>query len=414
MSSAPTITKVKHVPNAQEVEKIIAVLGRTTEEFFSVEELRKILLSGKQLRLKYGVDLTAPHLHIGHAVNLWMYRYLQDLGHKVVFLLGDFTTQIGDPTGRSKTRPVLAQEEIEKNAQAFLEQVTVVLRSDPEVFEIRRNSEWFGRMKSAELLSLLSFVTHDKLISRDMFRARIEQSLPIYMHEMLYPILQGYDSRMLEADLTIVGSDQLFNEMMGRLYQERFGQAPQIIITSVVTPGIDGKEKQSKSLGNYIGLAHTQREKFGRLMSMPDHLVPSYFKVYTDLPLEEIAELEKRFGGEPMQLKTTLAKTIVARYHGNAAGEEEAEWFKKTFSNKEFPANAPQIAVGKSPASAYEIVRASFGAAEKSNSEIRRLFAQNAVSLSGKTISDPNESQTIPAEGLQLKVGKKNWFLIKA
>jgi tyrosyl-tRNA synthetase len=218
---------------------------------------------------------------------------------------------------------------------------------------------------------------------------------------------------MLEADLTIVGTDQLFNEMMGRFYQERFGQPPQVIITSVLTPGIDGKEKQSKSLGNYIGLGHTAREKYGRLMSMPDNLVPLYFKVYTDIPLPEIAALEKEHAGNPMQLKTLLAQAIVARYHGKKAGEEEVEWFKKTFSNREFPATAPVVALGKSEASAYDIVRACFAPAEKSNSEIRRLFAQNAISVDGNTVEDSAAALTIPAAGAKVKVGKKNWFLVK-
>jgi tyrosyl-tRNA synthetase len=266
--------------------------ARTTEEILSLPELQRLLASGRQLRIKYGVDLTAPHLHLGHAVNLWMMRALQDLGHKVIFLIGDATTRIGDPTGRNVLRPLIPPEEIETNAQAVLAQVRMVLRCDsPEVFEVRRNLEWYEPMSAPDLLQLFSMVTHARLASRDMFRERMQQGLNIHMHEMLYPVLQGYDSFALASDLNIIGSDQLFNEMMGRFYQERLGQPPQVIITTRITPGIDGKAKQSKSLGNYIGLSHSPRDKFERAMKLPDRLIVSYLEVYTEAPLAAVAEI---------------------------------------------------------------------------------------------------------------------------
>ncbi|MBI3337120.1 MAG: tyrosine--tRNA ligase [Candidatus Staskawiczbacteria bacterium] len=218
--------------NAQQIEDLHMKFSRTTAEVFSMSEWNNLLCSGKRLRIKYGVDVTAPYLHIGHAANLWMMRLLQDHGHKVIFLIGDFTTQIGDPTGKSRTRPVILQEEIERNTLEFIEQAKMVLRFDnPELLEVRRNSEWFGNMAIGEFLKLLSMVTHARLISRDMFQKRLTDEDDIYMHEMVYPLLQGYDSFALQSDVTIIGSDQLFNEMMGRFYQERFGQTPQVILT---------------------------------------------------------------------------------------------------------------------------------------------------------------------------------------
>ena len=214
------------------VERVLDAFARTTDEIVTLDELRGVLRSGRQIRIKYGVDVTAPMMHIGHAVNLWMMRELQEIGHKVVFLIGDFTTRIGDPTGRDKLRPVITEEEIARNAEAFIEQVGKVLLTDEDVVEVRRNSEWFGDLPTSKFLSLMEMVTHERLLSRDMFRKRIEEGAGLYMHELTYPIIQGYDSVELESDLTIVGSDQLFNEMMGRFYQERFSQKPQVIITT--------------------------------------------------------------------------------------------------------------------------------------------------------------------------------------
>ena len=240
-------------------QELLAGFARTTAECVSRAEFERLLAAGRRLRIKYGVDVTAPSLHIGHAVNLWMLRRLQDMGHTVLFLIGDFTTRIGDPTGRQTLRPLIPQEEITANAASFIAQAQMVLRfDDPELLEIRRNSEWYDQMSAADLLHLLSLVTHARLASRDMFQARRQQGADLHMHEMLYPVLQGYDSAALRADLTIIGSDQLFNEMLGRFYQERLGQQPQVILTTKITPGTDGRAKQSKSLGNYVGLGQTR------------------------------------------------------------------------------------------------------------------------------------------------------------
>lgn len=393
------------------IDLILSTFARTTEDIFSLEECKKLLNSGRQLRIKYGVDVTAPYLHIGHAVNLWMMRLLQDHGHKVVFLIGDFTTQIGDPTGRNQARPVIPKEEIERNTQEFIEQAKMVLRFDnPELLEVRRNSEWFGKMPMGEFLKLLSMVTHSRLISRDMFQRRLADHDEIYMHEMVYPILQGYDSFMLKSDLTIIGSDQLFNEMMGRFYQERFGQTPQVLITTKITPGLDGFAKQSKSLDNYIGLGHSPRDKFGRTMRLPDNLIHMYFEVYTSIPLSDIKNLADLVQSDPFEAKKQLATEIVRRYHGDQVARGEREWFDRTFSQRQTPTDIPDIVVNSAATSALDIVQKFFGE-KKSKGEIRRLFQQGGVSRNNIKITDPMEQLTL-SNGEVLQVGKRIWFRI--
>ena len=351
-------TKGGIVLNQSTIDQLLTDFSRTTEEIISLEEFKTKLKSGKQLKIKYGVDVTAPFLHIGHAVNLWMMRKMQDMGHKVQFLIGDFTTRIGDPTGKSKTRPMIPQEEIEKNTEKFIEQVKMILRfDDPNLIEIRRNSEWYQDMNVGDFLGLLQMVTHSRLISRDMFRKRMNENEEIYMHEMIYPILQGYDSYMLQSDLTIIGSDQLFNEMMGRFYQEKFGNESQVIITTKITPGLDGVEKQSKSLNNYIGLGHSPRDKFGRIMRLPDELIPTYLRVYTNVPLSQIEAIEKDLSNRPMEYKKFLAEEIVRMYHGDEIAKYERKWFENTFSKKIVPDSIPVVTVEQSEIKLFRVIK---------------------------------------------------------
>ena len=393
-------------------KKLLESFARTSEEIFSLNEFEELLKSGKQIRIKYGVDVTSPFLHIGHAVNLWMMRELQELGHKVIFLIGDFTTQIGDPTGRSDTRPIIPREEIEKNAEEFIRQAKMVLRfDDPNLLEIRKNSEWFSEYSLADFLKLLAMVTHARLISRDMFQRRIEKQEDIYMHEMIYPILQGYDSYVLESDLTIIGSDQLFNEMLGRFYQQKLGQKPQVIITTKITPGIDGKAKQSKSLDNYIGLGHSSRDKFGRSMKIPDELIVDYLKIYTNVPMDEISRVEKEILSDPMKWKKFLAREILKRYHNEADVQNEQKWFENTFSKKITPDDIPVLEVDESQWVAIDLVKKYFDKS-KSNSELRRLFKQGAVSLNDRKISAFDEKVDVASEDV-IKVGKRTWFKVR-
>jgi tyrosyl-tRNA synthetase len=392
-------------------QELLSTFARTTEETFSLAELQRLLASGRPLRIKYGVDVTAPYLHIGHAVNLWMMRQMQDMGHKVIFLIGDFTTRIGDPTGRDLLRPILPKAEIARNAETFIEQARMVLRfDDPALLEVRRNSEWYEQLSVEKLLSLFAMMTHTRLISRDMFQARIQQGRDIHMHEMLYPILQGYDSVELAADLTIIGSDQLFNEMLGRFYQEKAGQSPQVIITTKITPGIDGKAKQSKSLGNYIGLGHSPREKFGRIMKLPDEQIAVYLEVYTEVALAEIADIQTWLPANPMQAKLFLAREIVKRYHGATIADQEQEWFHDTFSARIVPQDIAEVYLPAGQTTAFEIVKGFFGT-EKSNNEIRRLFQQGAVEHNGSKIEQCETGIEI-SHGDEWRVGKRNWFRV--
>lgn len=391
-------------------EKLLNDFARTTEEFFSLKEFKELLKKKRQIRIKYGVDVTAPYLHTGHAVNLWMMRKLQDMGHKVIFLIGDFTTQIGDPTGKSKTRPTISIDEITKNTEEFIVQAKMVLRfDDPNLLEIRKNSEWYDQMKLSDFLKLMSMVTHSRLISRDMFQKRIEENSDIYMHELCYPILQGYDSYALESDLTIIGSDQLFNEMMGRFLQEKLGQDPQVIITTKITPGIDGGAKQSKSLGNYIGLGHSPRDKFGRTMRIPDNLILVYFEVYTEV--QDLENIKKIIKSDPLEAKKMLATEIVSRYHGQEIAKQEREWFDNTFSCHNVPLDIPVLELKEKEMQVSEIVKLFLGK-EKSNSEIRRVFDQGGVTLNGEKITNFQANVSL-SDGDIFQIGKRVWFKIK-
>ena len=388
-------------------------LERAIDDVFPPDGLCDLLSSGRSLRIKYGVDVTAPFLHIGHAVNLWAMREMQEAGHKVVLLIGDFTTRIGDPTGCSATRPQLSAEQIERDAAGFIRQAGQVLRTDPAVFEVRRNSQWWEPMPLARFLDLLSMVTHARLIQRDMFQRRIAQDAEIALHELLYPVLQGYDSVELESDLTIVGSDQLFNELMGRLMAERLGVSPQVVVTTKITAGIDGREKQSKSLGNYIALTDTARDMFGKAMRLPDPLTAEYLRVYTLVPLGEIDRIESSVAASqlnPMQAKRVLGRALVERYHGAAAAESEDEWFMRVFSRRTAPDDAALVLVGPQ-ASLFDVLRQCLPG--ESASELRRLIRRGAVRIGGtEVLADPDQRPAV-SSGALLRVGKRRWFRIE-
>lgn len=394
-------------------KSIIETIGRNIEECISLDELEKKLASKQPLVIKYGVDVTAPFLHLGHAVNLWMMRTFQEYGHKVVFLIGDFTTRIGDPTGRDTQRKLLSDEEMKLNAQEFIRQVSLVLLTDPKVFAIRRNSEWYNKMALSEFIELVAMVTHAKLIQRDMFQKRIENHREIFMHEMLYPLLQGYDSVMLKSDLTIVGSDQLFNELMGRFYQERFGQKPQVVMTSRITPGIDGREKQSKSIGNYIALVDSPREKFGKVMSIPDALIIPYLEVYTDTDKGQIQECKENLSHNmnPMEIKKFTANKIVARYHGDTIANEEQSWFENTFSKQKIPEDSLFILSICPGQRLLDTLHKELP--EYSKTALRQLIMGGGVRINGDKVDLTQISTYTPNPGDIIKVGKRKWFQIK-
>ncbi|WP_152365333.1 tyrosine--tRNA ligase [Microlunatus speluncae] len=389
-------------------QHILDHFARTTEQIVGRETFVQRLESGRPLRIKYGVDCTAPDLHLGHAVNLWLMRYLQDRGHRVIFLLGDVTTRIGDPTDRSETRPVLSGEEIDRNAAAYLDQVSTVLRSDDDLFEVRRNSEWLEPLGVGGLLDVLALVTHGRLIARDMFAERIAAGMDIAGHELIYPVLQGYDSFALESDLTIVGTDQLYNEMMGRHLQQRLGAEPQAVITTKITPGLDGGPKQSKSLGNYVGLIDSPTDKLGKLMRLLDPLIGTYATIYSDLPADRVAELARRAaagGREARDAKLDLAEAIVARYHGAATAAGERSAFLSLFSAGELPVDLPTLALDHDQLTVIELLRRA--RPEASRSELLRLITQGGVSVNGTKLTDPDASISI-STGDVIKLGKRD------
>lgn len=394
-------------------DKLLKDIERLVDDTVTLEELRKKLNSGKQLIIKFGADCTAPFLHLGHAVNLWTMRRFQEDGHKVVFLIGDFTSKIGDPTDRSESRKILSDEEIEKNANEFIKQIgNVLITDDKNVFEIRRNSEWFGKMNVSDFLKLATMITHSKLISRDMFQKRINEAKEIYINEMLYPIIQGYDSVELKSDLTIVGTDQLFNEMMGRFYQEKFDQEPQILITTKITKGLWGEEKQSKSIGNFIALVDTPKDKFGKAMSLSDDRIISWMEVYTDINLDNIKCWQDDISNgkaDFMKLKLKLAFEIVKKYHGKEIAQNEYDWFIRTFSKNEFPENAPIIKIDRKSLTLFELLKECLK--EQSNSEIRRLINQGGITINDNKMDCADEKIDLSNE-LKLRIGKKHFFKI--
>lgn len=387
------------------------VFTRGVDTIIGQDALGAALQEGKKLKIKLGIDVTAPYLHIGHAAPLWKLRALQDAGHKIQILLGDFTTRIGDPTGRSKARPVIAEKEIEENASRIKDQVLKILHPQKHLLEIRRNSEWYGKMGVADFLKILSLVTHARLVERDMFKERIRKGEEIYMHELLYPVLQGYDSLMLKSDCTIVGSDQLFNESMGRFIQEKFKSAPQAIVTLKILPGLDGGEKMSKSAGNYIALSDSPREKFGKAMSLSDNLILDYLMMYTDVPQADIETWKERMlkGKNPMQAKLFFAEALVRRYHGRRTARKEREYFLSLFSKKEIPDSVPKISLSAGEYDAIGLVIKTRAAASKS--EARRLIGQKAVRINGKILSSPRESIFIKS-GSIIRIGKKRIFKV--
>jgi tyrosyl-tRNA synthetase len=383
------------------------LLSRICTEVVTLDELKEKIKSGRQLRVKFGVDCTAPFLHLGHAVNLWLMRHFQECGHVVDLLLGTATTRIGDPTGRSDARPVLSDEEVQRNAEAFIDQAKLVLLTDSRHLCIRRNGEWFDRMPTPEFLRLASYYSVNRLSSRESFRSRQEMGHEVRVHELLYPVLQAYDSVVLESDLAPVGSDQLFNEMLGRDLQQKLGKERQVVMTTRITMGLDGRAKQSKSLNNYVALVDSPRDKFGKVMSLPDEHIIDWLEVYTTMPLAEIGAIRTALAaGEytPRDAKLMLARKIVERYHGAEQGSLEERHFIKVFSKGEQPEDVAELRVsrGANLVEILEVIQPG-----TSRSQLRRLVTQGAVELDGKKLADP--LAVIAADGAVLRVGRQVW-----
>ncbi len=374
-------------------------------EIIGREALEEKLRAGKKLVVKHGVDPTARDLHLGYAVNYQAMRRFQDAGHTVVLLIGDGTCRIGDPTGKDKTRPQLSDEEIEANVQSMLKQVDRVL--DIETLLIRRNSEWFDGMVLHEFLSLGTRISAARLWERDMFQRRLEKGLPVYVHEFLYPVLQGYDSYKLESDITINGTDQKFNELMGREIQQMHGQSPQAIMCMPMLPGTDGVEKMSQSLGNYIGLADAPEEQFGKIMSIPDALMRDYYTLCTRLRPREIAEILESSG--PMDAKMRLGREVVGQYHSVDAAEAAQQRFIDVHRKRAVPDDVP---VFEASAPIWICKALTEAGLTKSNGEARRAIKQGGVRVDGEVQRDMNFEFGEPGSYL-LQKGKRHFLRLQ-
>ncbi len=357
-------------------KKIEDVLTRGVDEVIDKDSLKIKLLSGKQLRVKFGIDPTAPDLHLGHSVPLRKLRQFQELGHKVVFLIGDFTASIGDPSGRSTTRKSLTAGDIKRNMRDYIKQAGKIL--DLKKVEIRYNSEWYKKNSVPLFLELTSQFTYARLIERDDFQKRIKEDIDISMLEMLYPLLQGYDSFKLKADIEIGGRDQKFNLLMGRKVQRKFGQNEQDIITLPLVEGTDGVKKMSKSYGNYIGLSEAPADMFGKVMSIPDKLIMKYFLCLTDVSSQEINDM-RNGQNNPRDNKARLAREIVSLYYGAKVAQTAEREFEKIFRNKELPTDVPTFKATKDKYQILDLLADSKMSSSKG--EAQRLVTGGGVEI---------------------------------
>jgi tyrosyl-tRNA synthetase len=369
-------------------------------------KLKRSRETGRPLTVKLGCDPSRPDLHIGHAVVLRKLREFQDLGHKAVLIVGDFTAMIGDPSGKSKTRPPLSLEETRAYGQTYFEQARRIL--DPERLEVRYNSDWLGGMTFAEVIRLAGQYTVARMLERDDFEKRYKSGEPISVHEFLYPLAQGQDSVELAADVELGGTDQLFNLLVGRSLQEAAGQEPQVALTMPILEGTDGVEKMSKSLGNYIGIADPPEEVYGKTLSIPDALIGKYFELATDVPAERLPELARRAEASPRDAKHELAWTLARMYHGAEAADAARAHFERTIIQGEAPEDMPEVSLGAPPVGLLELIRRAGFAA--SNGEARRLVQQGAVSLDGERVDDP--AAEVSSAPVVLKVGKRRYARI--
>ena len=388
-------------------EHALEEILRGTEEVLVLDELKERLKEGRPLRVKAGFDPTAPDLHLGHTVLLNKLKQFQDLGHEVLFLIGDFTGMIGDPTGKSATRPPLTREEVLENARTYEQQIFKIL--DPEKTLVVFNSSWMGEMNAADLIQLAGKYTVARMLERDDFSKRYASGQPIAIHEFLYPLIQGYDSVALKADVELGGTDQKFNLLVGRELQKQYGQRPQVVMTLPILEGLDGVQKMSKSLGNYIGIAEPAEEMFGKLMSISDSLMWRYFQLLSFRPWSEVKAWQaaaERGEVNPRDIKMKLAWEITARFHGETAAHRAQEAFVARFSRGQLPEDIPEVQVQVPPEGlpiANVLKEAGLVA---STSEGLRMIAQRAVRLDQERVEDKGLRLFAPGEHL-LQVGKR-------
>lgn len=397
----------------ENTEKQFNTLTTGTIQVLPEQDFKKRLESGTPLKIKFGADPTAPDLHLGHAVALSKLRQFQDLGHHVIFLIGDFTARIGDPSGRSKTRPALSNKEIAENSETYFNQVSKIL--DPEKTTIRYNSEWLGEINLAQMVQLAGKVTLARLIEREDFQKRLHENVSIGFHELFYPIFQGYDSVALEADVEIGGTDQTFNLLMGRHLQEHYNQEPQVIMTLPLLEGLDGVQKMSKSYGNYIGLWEEASQAYGKLMSISDDLMWRYFYLLLYKTQHEIAQMKAGVEQQtlhPMELKKKMAHDIIQRFWSFEEAEQAQANFENLFQKQDYT-QAQEIVLPNALNNPLWIVTLlkELGAIS-STSEGKRLIEGKAVSIDGEIVSD-FKAEIKYVSGMIIKVGKHRIFKIK-
>ena len=376
-------------------------------------KLERSVQTGQPLLVKLGVDPTRPDLHIGHAVVLRKLRQFQDLGHRAVLIIGDFTARIGDPSGKSKTRPMLTEAEIAESARSYVEQAGVVLDTDPEKLTLVRNSDWLGPMTFADVIRLAGQTTVARMLERDDFAKRYAAQQPISLHEFLYPLAQAQDSVHLGADVELGGTDQTFNLLMGRALMEAAGQEPQVCLTMPILEGTDGVQKMSKSLDNYIGVTEAPEEMYGKTLSIPDALIFRYVELATDVPTEELDRWKRYAEADPRNAKHDLALRLVQLYHGEEAARAARAHFEKTVIQGDVPEDLPEVApeTDGGTVGLLDLIRQAGFAA--SNGEARRLVQQGAVSLDGERVDDPMRVVNLDAEApFVLKVGKRRYARI--
>lgn len=388
----------------ERVDDTIELLTRRAEGLYTLDELRAKIASGRKLRIKFGMDPTAPDIHIGHAVVLKLMRQFQDLGHVGVLIVGDYTAKIGDPSERDATRPLLDDDTIAQNAQTYLDQAGKILDTSSERLEVVRNSQWLSKLSFADVLKLSGQVTVQQMLQRENFKLRMDQQNQIAVSELMYPLMQGYDSVVVQADVELGGTDQTFNNLMGRQLQARDGQEKQVVIVMPLIPGTDGHEKMSKSKGNTIDLTDRPDEMFGKLMSIPDRLMRDYLQVLTPLPDERIESLVDPARTHPRQAKDILAHMLVEQIYDRDAAVAASAEFRRRFSEHQLPTDIETKHLAQSPVGIIAMIR-SVGFAS-SNSEARRLVQQGGVTVNQDKITDPDAQVTVEGDCI-LKVGKR-------
>ncbi|MEO0090860.1 MAG: tyrosine--tRNA ligase [candidate division WOR-3 bacterium] len=393
----------------KDITKILSFLKRNVKDFLTEEELKERLLRKKVLRVKLGIDVTGPDIHLGFAVVLRKLREFQDLGHIACLVIGDFTAKIGDPSGRSKTRPKLSEKEIKENMKRYERQIFKIL--DKNKTEFYYNSSWHSKLKADEIIEIASKYTVARLLERDDFMKRYKNNLPIYLHEFLYPLFQAYDSIAIKADIELGGEDQYWNLLVGRELMREFNLEPQIVMTMPLLIGTDGKLKMSKSYNNYIGIEEEPNEMFGKIMSIPDELIIHYFQLCTNRSEQEIKDFERRLkeGENPRELKALLAKDIVSIYHSKEEAEKAAEEFDKVFKYKELPSEIPVFYSKERNIRLVDLLVCANLLPSKS--EAKRKIREGGVYLNGERISDIDYQVVIDKE-IVIKVGKRKFLKV--